>query len=101
MQQPVEVLQFLVIHFLVLLSVRVNGDLLKVFGFNGSERFNHPVETRYFAHEHKIFEFRCFGEVREVSPRCDCVREGRSGTGQSKGSGRERTQLETVNGEGH
>jgi len=79
-QQPVEVQPVPVIRFLDRIaegwSVQMDGDLLKVFGLDGLECRNDPVDIRAAGQKHQIFEFRGLGEVGEIPPRCDYVREG-------------------------
>lgn len=48
----------------------MNGNLFKVFGFDGLECRDYPADIRSFAQKRKMFEFRGLGEVREMPPRC-------------------------------
>ena len=55
----------------------MDGNLLKVYGFDGLERRDNPVDIRSSAQKYQTFEFRGLGEVREIPLGRDYVREGR------------------------
>ena len=58
-QHPFEVLPFLVNSFLNRLrdaESRVDGDMLKAFGFHGLERRGDPLNTQVFSPKLQAFE---------------------------------------------
>jgi len=69
-QQVVKVIPLLTNRFRVHLEVRedvrigVQGDPLKVLGFDGLKRHGDPLDVCPRALEHQLFEFRGLGEVK-------------------------------------
>ena len=64
-QQPVQVMSLLTNRSPKLVCqgtvIGSQGDLLKVLGFDGSERLGDPLHIRPGTQKHQVFEFRGFG----------------------------------------